>query len=77
MATRVDPNWTTMIATETAWMVTMIEILGGLALLAGVFVVIASILLIVSIAALVALCLFGPNAASADDWLARRRLRAR
>jgi putative oxidoreductase len=103
-------------ALPAAWMVTLIEILGGLALLAGACVTVASIPLIASmlvamftihihfgfsavntigvsatgpilgppgyeinllyIAALLALCLFGPSAASVDAQLARRRVRS-
>jgi putative oxidoreductase len=101
----------------TAWLVTLLEVFGGLAILVGLFVSLVSIPLIAStavamftvqirygfssvntigltdsgpvfgppgyeinvlyIASLLALALLGPTRLSVDDWLARRRGRAR
>jgi putative oxidoreductase len=101
----------------TAWLVTLLEVFGGLAILVGLFVSLVSIPLIAStlvamltvqihygfssvntigltdsgpvfgppgyeinllyIASLIALALLGPSRLSVDEWLARRRSRAR
>jgi uncharacterized membrane protein YphA (DoxX/SURF4 family) len=55
----------------TAWAVTLLEVFGGLAILLGVVVTIASTPLIASM--LVAMVFAGAGPLSLDSWLARQR----